>query len=1350
MEMKSNWLLFNDSMKDEWCEETARLLQRVLEKQDVKVALRLPTKEEAQRAFEYNMDLMGALHLEIGTVNFGDMPIPLPFAGVFLRQRTTVFEEEKCTALPMVWNSWLGERMGFRYIKALTDDAIYWRVGLPGGRFIGARITDSKFDNRTRVPDLRKFCDSNELLPEWLFERTRNTWKKVHEYVVKESTKKNIQAEAFDAESLDHRMLFTFPVWLRIRLCRILLREETFINTKTVDFLRAIIERSLIPIRSRKLRKSNNLSTPGFVYVDPNNPVDLVARITHVSRYRFGRSKLAHFSAAIRQNHDSFKGRICPLESPESELVGLSLQLASGAIVDRDGIIIPAPEKDGNYLDNLGIGAALIPFAPYNDGARLMMGAKNLRQVLPIEGRACSCINTGGEKRVVDMTKDLVDIGICPNCFDGNGNLALGRDLLVAYMPWYGWNVDDAIVIGKHVVKNGWFTYTRTDRRRCHISSKWRLKSRVPDGTPLKNGDAIAVLQHQCFDKRTYQIRYYGPGATLISIEKGLPSVEDVQPRSFISSYTFEYKIEEEFPLEVGDKLMGRHGNKGVIGRVEENMPQLPGGKKVDILLNPHGVISRMNLGQLLETHVGWLLHNGVKEEELKVPGKDAVIGSPDADLVDHEKVKERLLEDKNVLNEYGRVTLHWKRDGREIKSTSPVVIGYEHIVRLCHIPKLKAQARHGGKGERYNRRTGQAAHGHGHGICGGQRLGEMEVWALEAYGANKILEEMLGAKSDENLARQWEDSISQGANDRPTRGDLYSGFSHVLRDWLFALLIDLKIDVVNGEKKVSLNLITDANDIKSRCKGRVKSVGDVQDVYFAQFCCPRCNSDFLKDKTFRVGTRGGGKSSKVLSVESLLYTLGLNICSCENLSGKGKPKYFGVLKTEDVYGKSYEFEVQGTPSDSEEPDRLVLEVSLKGNEKPKDWPQDFQKFYCSGRFSTSNKKVPVDEIWESITTLDGERSIGIFHVVCHKDRSESLKPIESSFDDGIDATGLWDKRIFGIEPLSDEQEDAIKLFSDPNTERWGYIELPVEAPYPIEAFGATEKDKSLKPKIKLIPVLPLHYRRFMPGDRMRFFDEIVDNGYAPLIKACQDYCDVDQELVELKQGIEVKENEQKEKDQKKKLMKKKEQDKIQAIENVESCVKKLFKLIVQELDGKMGLLRRSGLGRRVDRSARLVITPDPTLNWNCVGVPKVVLDKLAGDFTRLPKDNIVIINRQPSLHRDSMKSVHPIKYDPSNGETLKISPLVCGGLGADFDGDEMVVHFPVSEGARLEAARLLPEANLFSLATGKPNVSYSQDFVMGSCLNSTSFADALSTTISEIEDIGMQSGSDALAKDLA
>ena len=500
-----------------------------------------------------------------------------------------------------------------------------------------------------------------------------------------------------------------------------------------------VIASRLVPLRRTRINGDEKVDkAEGLHFADPLNPIDMAARLTRVKRLHMKSGDMGELPAEYRQNHPSFRGRLCPVTSPESELVGLTLQLAEGATIDRDGRIHPGSADEP--INELGYGAGLIPFFQHNDGARNMMGAKNLRQALPVAGRNAPIVKTGGEKSIIQLTSRLTELGICPPAQDDTGDLAVGVDLLVAYLPWYGMNFEDSIVVGQQVLDSGILDVAIQKRVRRRFKAGWAPRSFGPfavlegireglarEGERLMAGSLIASVSWG--EMEPSLIRYNDRSPAVLT------SIRFERPQEWMGG-TLEYELEKRMPLRLGDKLMGRHGNKGVVGAIvsTDKMPRLPDapslpkafrGRPIDILLNPHGVISRMNIGQLLETHVGWLLHAGkYAEQDLFLDGMSAErpIGYPFAGNIDHNKVQDGFT--KTGLDETGRIRLLLPSGDMTL---SPVVVGFQHIVRLRHMPELKAQARRGGLGALYSRKSGQAVQGRVRG--GGQRVGEMEVW---------------------------------------------------------------------------------------------------------------------------------------------------------------------------------------------------------------------------------------------------------------------------------------------------------------------------------------------------------------------------------------------------------------------------------------------------------------------------------------------------------------------------------------------------------------------------------------------------------------------------------------------
>jgi DNA-directed RNA polymerase subunit beta len=490
----------------------------------------------------------------------------------------------------------------------------------------------------------------------------------------------------------------------------------------------------------------------------------------------------------------------------------------------------------------VSVATALIPFLEHDDANRALMGSNMQRQAVPLLEPEAPIVGTGMEWRaaldsgqvvvakrpgvVTSVTSDrvqvetdtgeldeyllqkyvrsnqgtcinqrpIVDVGqrlefhdpIADSSSTDHGELALGRNVLVAFMSWEGGNYEDAIVISERLVKEDFFTS-------IHIE-KHELESRDTKLGPEEiTRDIPNVGEESLKDLDEEGIVYIGaevqPGDILVGkiTPKGETELtaEERLLRAIFGEKAREVKdsslrlphgergkvvdvrifsreegdelmpgvnrlvrvsVAQKRKISVGDKMAGRHGNKGVIAKVlpVEDMPYLPDGTPVDIVLNPLGVPSRMNIGQILETHLGWALH----ERGLKAA--TAVF-----DGATEEQIRDELRE--AGLPENGKIVL---RDGRSGETFDrPITVGYIYMLKLHHLVEDKIHARSTGP---YSLITQQPLGGKAQ--FGGQRFGEMEVWALEAYGAANILQELLTVKSDDVMGRvQTYEAIVKG-----------------------------------------------------------------------------------------------------------------------------------------------------------------------------------------------------------------------------------------------------------------------------------------------------------------------------------------------------------------------------------------------------------------------------------------------------------------------------------------------------------------------------------------------------------------------------------------------------------
>ena len=1307
-----NWLMFKDDdaeTLESWNNSATECVRKVSLEVD-EVSLILPTADDARFAYAKNLDLTGRFCISFTDGDTQEFDIPLPYHGIFVTRGAGV--ENKDAPQRLVWSSWLGEMPGLRKVRVPNGKRLELRLGLPDGRFI--RIGGEK---------LSKSDQYDIAFVHWWAKFFPNVYGAVLDYAdLKERAQANQdRIETFDADDLDHRMAVTFPVWLRNRILRLYYRF--FVLKDGTRDSWSDLAAELVPISSIGERRFN-----GFDVIRPDNILEAAGRICGIKRYKVSRSRVGFLPAAFRQNHPSFEGRICPIESPESEMVGIQLQLARGAWVDETGQI----NAKSGHLGEAALPSrppvswctSLIPFLNHNDDARSMMGAKNMRQSVPVSGAEAPSVKSGGEARLVEFMRPLERAGLCPTCSDG-GELKIGRDLLVAYLPWYGWNLDDAVVVSDAIVKE--MAVTEEKDYALDIDQNWTCTKILAPGASLREGTAIAEFKKIANGKeQTHAIRYVDAApAKLVQIEYP-PEIKE-KPLNRDPGFVgrLKYRIARTFALEPGDKLMGRHGNKGVISKVlpAKEMPKLklPDGKTVtvDILLNPHGVLSRMNPGQLLETHLGWLFHNGKTDADVLKDGAFGPVGAPCCGALDHEKVQCLLKE--TGLDEYGKAHLHWTLpDGRKVTTASPVVVGYQHFFRLHHIPTLKAQARRGGKDALYSCATGQAAHGRL--IGGGQRVGEMEMWALSAHpGSEPIIADLL--RNSDAVAVK---GVGTPALDQ-------TGFSQVLSAHLAAMLI--KMDVNAKKKTVSFSRMSDnellkrigLNEAQERM-GRAIGKASAVAAHSAQFHCQKEPSRLAFG-----GTRftwSGDDKRNTLSLASLLSRFDVTIKGpLEESNGNYRMRVSGACNGRDARCPSGEAYLEVKPLwGKKRGDATTLSLEVKTSVLGIDGVGDVRCFI--------KRKVNAGEVLRRMCLKASDKQaerIGDALVLCPCEKCRANTPGErfllkaTNAQNEMSEGGVCDPAVFG---------SLHESFVPADEEKWGVIELPEPIDYPAKAL--TGKNLHDQTKLRYVPVLPLRYRVGYEG-------EVDPFRYGDIVTACDQYA------------------------------KAKEEDKAKALTQIEKAVAAVFQVLRDACCGKHGLVRREGLGRRVDRSCRMVITPGPDLAFDEVGVPASILwellaDRVAGETTdghplsshgattagfswRSPKRGGVptitekvqaletylehdplwmLMNRQPSLHKYSMQAFKVKVLKPADGEVFRLQPLSCKGFGADFDGDEMAGYLPLSNAAQEALPRLAPSANLFSAGNGQITPNYDRDFVMGAYLVCARDSDAAKKQLEE------------------
>ena len=557
----------------------------------------------------------------------------------------------------------------------------------------------------------------------------------------------------------------------------------------------------------------------------------------------------------------------------------------------------------------ISVATSVIPFIEHDDANRALMGSNMQRQAVPLliterpvvgtglESRAakdsgmvvCSTVDgtvervvgeeivirdTQGKAHLYTLMKyvrsnqdtcinqrpivnegDKVQVGdvIADGASTSCGELSLGKNILVAYMPWEGYNFEDAILLSERCVHDDIFTSLHIEKLEIdarqtkigpeeitreipnvsedslrHLDERGivRIGARVyaddilvgkvtPKGEtehPPEEKLLRAIFAEKARDVKDNSLRVpHGEGGRVLDVkvfdrEKGdeLPPGANTVIRVYIA---------QRRKVSVGDKLSGRHGNKGIVSRIlpKEDMPFLPDGTPVDIVLNPLGVPSRMNVGQTYECLLGLAAY--LTGEHYEAPSFDERYGANTSERVTKEELLRGIKESGcDWVREDGKVYLIDGRTGERFDR--PVAVGLSYILKLVHLVDDKIHARSTGP---YSLVTQQPLGGKAQ--FGGQRFGEMEVWALEAYGAAYTLQEMLTIKSDDVNGRNHAyESIVKG--DNIPRPGIPESFKVLVRE-LQSIGLDITVAKKDG---VEVDLMTDMDDLRKAAPKRVLS----------------------------------------------------------------------------------------------------------------------------------------------------------------------------------------------------------------------------------------------------------------------------------------------------------------------------------------------------------------------------------------------------------------------------------------------------------------------------------------------------------------------------------------------
>jgi len=1089
-----------------------------------------------------------------------------------------------------------------------------------------------------------------------------------------------------------------------------------------------------------------------------------------------------------RDIHWSHYGRLCPLDTPQSEDVGITLSLTVSARINELGIIempcyrvihdengisinkseivwlssweetegnvwIAFPDQEFSLQNGIdveahnawntlkiikpsmvnyihvssegmyGITANLIPFRQHNHPIRGTMACSFLKQALPLQNKTAPNVKTGFEQAIPDAysfsfwTLD-------------NNEMAFGTDLLTGYMPWKGWNFEDALVISETAA------HKLTDIQEHCITVKIKRS--------LKNHSKIFQSFRKSFSEGVFD-NYDENGCLLVGntvSEEDAIAIEIIKLKGRtkkysvlahkISEYTqskairgriiscenlnrgdnvpphFRFTIKNIREAVLGDKLANRHGHKGVISKIlddcqmpffllldtqVESVAQCPCGetrphRHLEILINPLSIISRMNLGQLYET-----------------------IEARDKYMRELPEKVECFIPDNN---------------GGSTKIINRVLVGRQYIMKLDHNAGDKVHAR-SRKPEAYSSFVEQPLKGKR--LEGGQRLGEMEVWSLMAHNSVNTLKELITIKSDDLRGRNtFYASLLSGNYTISFDYD----FPEALKTFA-AFCMGLGINITLKEKN---------RDVYYPFE-HYKSYPEV--IKGVQLSVMNTN-DFVKHISYgevltavTSGIRSGYRyHPEGLESEKIFGPVKSYSCAC------GKH-----IRSREAKEKSQKAcSICGTPLSNSILRRWRFGHICLAAPIPNPFFMYFlieelrsfiglYKVSINALFKNNNlimfKRIEDAESF-FISALMGSSEFRKGFINIHKEivLSKNTNKYEAK---EIFKNYVAKVRIISDSLLKDISNDFKKIIK---TEQISGIDL-------VTDMISVHKEIS-NLCITHLPVIPpkLRFRFQMPDGKTKPHD--LTQLYKNVLRANE----LLKEVLQYKNSSEISEKNNYIYRRKLlyisvlQLMCNDKQSFAEKLRDYSISGYPVRHSLSTYLEGKEGLINGNLMGKRVDFSGRAVIIPDPSLhidqcklppaivlklfnplilshiNANDGCKPTVVDGKLKGDSAILQaindilKNNYVLLNRQPTLHRLGMLSFKPLLGE---GSVISISPLVTAGFNADFDGDQMAVFLPLTEDAKKEAEKLYPSKNKWHPANGGLSLSLAQDISLGNYL---------------------------------
>ncbi len=1105
-----------------------------------------------------------------------------------------------------------------------------------------------------------------------------------------------------------------------------------------------------------------------------------------------------------RYIHWSHYGRICPIDTPQSEDIGVTLFLTISAKVNEFGIIetpcypvlhnqekttidkneivwispweeldenicIAFPDQEDKLLEGknveahmgdnefiladpkkvkfihvsedglYGIAANLIPFRKHNDSVRGTMACSFLKQTLPLKNQVTPTIKTGFEKRIPEIYPFSFW-----NAFDGE--MAFGNELIVGYIPWFGWNFEDALVISKSAsekltsvhekIINVRLNRSLNDlRKKIREINKYASKIKIDlnsfdingclkEGTEITRDSVLLIEPISIKTKKKnvgidFRKHYVSAYIDYKDIKGKIVKCENLTVNENESAF-FRFIIRDERKAELGDKLANRHGHKGVISKILEdykmpyfllnnfidnNETSCPCGetrphKHLEILINPLSIISRMNIGQLYETI-------NARNEIFKGLADKVDCYMPDT-------------------------------DGNTIKLKNPVFVGMQYIMKLDHnaIDKLHGRSR---DPESYNALVEQPLKGKR--FNGGQRIGEMEVWSLMAHNATEILKEFLTVKSDDLIGRNklFKSLLSSSYNIQ-----IENDYPEAFRTFV-AFCLGLGIDIILKEdalkedarkiiypfryktfpeviKKIEISVLDTEWFANTISNGEVKTPVESGRRYNYLYHPEGIESEQIFGPVLSYTCACSKRHRDFTVIDMKPHEKKCDICQTPLIQSNNRRWRFGHINLAvPVPNPFFLHSIHEELKEFIGLSKNQINSLMINNKIDKFNNFDLLKtFFVSAiigseEFSNGfHKKYPDIDLPERLHIESGKK---IFNQYLQQFKAENknsknlLNKMVQSLNEIIKSN-----LISGIDLLND------MLSAHKETKTLSMINLPVIPPLLRKAFET--KDGKQK-----------------PHDLNELYKNVLRANC--LLKENLNYKTSDnkkerEEYIRLRKNLQVAIAQ---------LMINDRLDVWPPNRDYTIPGYPIRHSLSTYLEGKEGLINANLLGKRVDYSGRAVIIPDPNLNINNCKLPlylvlkiyyplivslldkskgenQVLINKALGGDEKavelikqkiekyeLLKKNNVLLNRQPTLHRLSILAFEPILGE---GSVIAIPPLVTAGYNADFDGDQMAVYLPVTEGAKKDISKLYASEHIWHPSDGGFALSLSQDIALG------------------------------------